>query len=38
MDNVLLVYGNELAYDGRLLRKMSFKSNTEDFTISKFDF
>ena len=37
IDNVLLAYENELAYDGRLLTKTSFKSNTEDFTISKFD-
>ena len=38
IDNVLLAYGSELAYDDRLLRKTSFKSNAEDFTISKFDF
>ena len=35
MDNVLLAYGNELV---RLLRQTSLKSNTVDFTISKFDF
>ena len=38
IDNVLLAYGNELAYDDRLIRKTSFKSNAEDFTISKLDF
>ena len=38
MDNVLFAYGNELAYDGRLLRKTNLKPNTEDFTTSKFDF
>ena len=38
MDNVLLACGSELAYEGRLLTKTSLKSNTEDFTISKFDF
>ena len=35
MDNVLFLYGNEFAYDGRLLRKTNFNPILK---TSKFDF